>query len=154
MLVTLWWWLFSLCWWFSQCIKSVINIPNLSPTSQTCHQHIWFPITVTYIDVTWWFKYFFTELNQSSTWYLQLSNMDQQTIRRSELVQEFQILLVLLRSRLDRRAPTGLITWIPELNLVTKRFRHTDSVTNIDVTCSLSEKIKTQQNWNEYHLKF
>ena len=26
------WRLFSLCWWFSQCIKSVINISNLSQT--------------------------------------------------------------------------------------------------------------------------
>ena len=39
MLVTesLCWWLFSLCWWFFQCT----NILNRSPTSQTCHQHIW-----------------------------------------------------------------------------------------------------------------
>ena len=46
------WWLFSLCWWFSQCIKSVTNILNRSPTSQTCHQHIWSPTSVTNIDVT------------------------------------------------------------------------------------------------------
>ena len=46
------WRLFSLCWWFSQCIKSVINIFNRSPTSQTCHQHIWSPTSVTNIDVT------------------------------------------------------------------------------------------------------
>ena len=57
MLVTLWWlydwfemlvaeslcWrLFSLCWWFSQCIKSVTNISNLSPTHLVFiirHQH-------------------------------------------------------------------------------------------------------------------
>ena len=42
MLVAEWlcWRLFSLCWWFSQCIKSVTNILNRSLTSQTCHQHI------------------------------------------------------------------------------------------------------------------
>ena len=34
------WRLFSLCWWISQCIKSVTNISNLSPA------------TVTNIDVT------------------------------------------------------------------------------------------------------
>ena len=36
------WQLFSLCWWFSQCIKSVITISNLSPTplvSNIRHQH-------------------------------------------------------------------------------------------------------------------
>ena len=61
MLVTLWWWLiweslcwrlFSLCWWFFLCIKSITNIPNRSPTSQNCHQHIWSPTSVTNIDVT------------------------------------------------------------------------------------------------------
>ena len=64
MLVTsLCWWLYdgdwyqilvaeSLCWWFSRCIKSVINILNRSPTSQTCHQNIWSPTSVTNIDVT------------------------------------------------------------------------------------------------------
>ena len=46
------WRLFTLCWWFSQCIISVTNILNRSPTSQTCHQHIWSPTTVTNIDVT------------------------------------------------------------------------------------------------------
>ena len=46
------WRLFSLCWWFSQCIKSVINIFNQSPASQTCHQYIWSPTSVTNIDVT------------------------------------------------------------------------------------------------------
>ena len=50
MLVTsLCWWLFSLCWWFFQCIKSVTNMLNPSPTSQTCHQHIWSPTSVTNI---------------------------------------------------------------------------------------------------------
>ena len=61
MLVTLWWWLISdvggcyaeslcwrrfslcnICWWFFQCIKSVTNISNLSPThlvSNIRHQH-------------------------------------------------------------------------------------------------------------------
>ena len=48
------WWLFSLCWWFSLCIKSVTNILNRSPTSQTCHQLIWSPTSVTNIDVTIW----------------------------------------------------------------------------------------------------
>ena len=43
---------FSLCWWFSQCIKSVTNILNGSPTTQTCHQHIWSPTSVTNIDAT------------------------------------------------------------------------------------------------------
>ena len=42
-------WLFL---WISQCFKSVINILNRSPTSQTCHQHIWSPTSVTNIDVT------------------------------------------------------------------------------------------------------
>ena len=46
------WRLFSLFWWFSQCIKSVTNILNRSLTSQSCHQHIWFPTSVTKIDVT------------------------------------------------------------------------------------------------------
>ena len=46
------WRLFSLCWWISQYIKSVNNILNWSPTSQTWHQHIWSPISVTNIDVT------------------------------------------------------------------------------------------------------
>ena len=64
MLVTsLCWWLYkgdwfqmfvakSLSWRFSQCIKSVTIILNWSPTSQTCHQHIWSPTSVTNIDVT------------------------------------------------------------------------------------------------------
>ena len=64
-LVTLWWWLISdvgariiklatcsLCWWFSQCTKSVTNILTRSPTSETCHQNIWSPTSVTNIDVT------------------------------------------------------------------------------------------------------
>ena len=47
----------SLCWRFSQYIKSVTNILNPSPTSQTLgtntrHQHIWSPTSVTNIDVT------------------------------------------------------------------------------------------------------
>jgi len=46
------WWLFSLCWWFSQCIKSVTNILNRSSRSWTCHQHIWSPTSVTNIDLT------------------------------------------------------------------------------------------------------
>ena len=47
------WRLFSLCRWFCQCIKSVTNILNRSPTSQTCHQDIWSPTSVTNIDVTY-----------------------------------------------------------------------------------------------------
>ena len=43
---------FFRCWWFSQCIKSVTNILNRSPTSQTCHQHIWSPTSVANIDVS------------------------------------------------------------------------------------------------------
>ena len=46
------WRLFSLCWRISQCIKSVTNILNRSPTSQTFHQHIWSPTSVTNIDAT------------------------------------------------------------------------------------------------------
>jgi len=47
------WRLLTLCWWFSQCIISVTNIMNRSPTSQTCHQYIWSPTTVsTNIDET------------------------------------------------------------------------------------------------------
>ena len=43
---SLYWWLISLCWWFSLCIKSVTNILNRSPTSQTCHQNIWSPTSM------------------------------------------------------------------------------------------------------------
>ena len=46
------WRFFSSCWWFSQCVKSVTNILNRSLTSQTCHQHIWSPTSVTIIDLT------------------------------------------------------------------------------------------------------
>ena len=46
------WRLFPLCWWFFQCIKSVTNILNRSPTSQTYHQYILSPTSVTNIDVT------------------------------------------------------------------------------------------------------
>ena len=54
MLVTesLCWRLFSLCWWFSHCIKSVANILNRSPTSKTCYQLIWSQTSATNIDVT------------------------------------------------------------------------------------------------------
>ena len=38
-------WLFLLCWWF-------FNVLNWSPTSQTCHQHIWSPTSVINIVVT------------------------------------------------------------------------------------------------------
>jgi len=47
------WRLFSIFWWFPQCIKSVTNILNPSPTTQTCHQNICSPTcAVTNIDVT------------------------------------------------------------------------------------------------------
>ena len=46
------WRLISLYWWFSQCMKLFTFILKWSPTSQTCHQHIWFPTSVTNIDVT------------------------------------------------------------------------------------------------------
>jgi len=46
---SLYWRLFSLCWWFSQYIKSIMNG---SSTSQTCHLHIWSPTFVTNIDLT------------------------------------------------------------------------------------------------------
>ena len=46
------WRLFSWCWWFSQCIQSVTNNLNRSPTSRTSHQHIWSPTSVTNIDAT------------------------------------------------------------------------------------------------------
>ena len=46
------WRLFPLCWWFFQCMKSVTNILNPSLASQTYHQHIWVPTSVTNIDVT------------------------------------------------------------------------------------------------------
>ena len=46
------WRLFSLCLRFFQCIKSITNILNRSSTSQTCHQRIWSPTSVTNIDVT------------------------------------------------------------------------------------------------------
>ena len=49
----------SLCWRLffvmlvlSQGFKSVTNILNRSPTSQTCHQHIWSPTSDTNIDLT------------------------------------------------------------------------------------------------------
>ena len=46
------WRLCSLFWWFSQCIKSIINFLNRLPISQACHQHIWSPISVTNIHIT------------------------------------------------------------------------------------------------------
>ena len=46
------WRLFSVCWWFSQCIKSVTNILNRSPISYSFQQHIWSPTSVSNIDVT------------------------------------------------------------------------------------------------------
>ena len=58
---SLYWRLFSLCWWFYQRIKSVTNILNRSPTSQTCHQGIWSPTSVTNIVLSnsyFWLKIF------------------------------------------------------------------------------------------------
>jgi len=64
MLVTLWWWLISdvggriivlghtLFGDFFRYVGDFINVLNRSPTSQTCHQHIWSPTSVTNIDVT------------------------------------------------------------------------------------------------------
>ena len=59
--------LFSLCWWFSQCIKPVTEMLNRSLTSQTCHHHIWSPASVTNIDVTVhmiWFIWYHEELRR------------------------------------------------------------------------------------------
>ena len=47
------------CWWqnhyvrdFVRYVGDFLNVSNRSPTSQTCHQHIWSPTSVTNIDVT------------------------------------------------------------------------------------------------------
>ena len=47
------------CWWqnhnacdFFRYIGDFLNVLNRSPTSQTCHQHILSPISVTNIDIT------------------------------------------------------------------------------------------------------
>ena len=60
------WWLYdwfemlvaeSLCWWFSQCIKSATNISKLSPTylvSNICHQHRCNPYYRTIIGIFKW----------------------------------------------------------------------------------------------------
>ena len=47
------------CWWqnhyvgdFFRYVGDFLNVLNRSPTSQTCHQHIWSPTSVTNIDVT------------------------------------------------------------------------------------------------------
>ena len=47
------------CWWqnhyiadFFHYVGDFLNVLNRSPTSQTCHQHIWSPTFVTNIDVT------------------------------------------------------------------------------------------------------
>ena len=55
-------------WWqnhyvgdFFRYVGDFLNVLNWSPTSQTCHQHIWSPTSVTNIDVTTEFlglKYF------------------------------------------------------------------------------------------------
>ena len=45
-------------WWqnhyvgdFFRNVGDFLNVLNRSPTSQICHQHIWSPTSVTYIDV-------------------------------------------------------------------------------------------------------
>ena len=47
------------CWWqnhyvgdFFRYVGDFLNVLNRSSTSQTCHQHIWSPTSVTNIDVT------------------------------------------------------------------------------------------------------
>ena len=47
------------CWWqnhyvgdFFRYVGDFLNVLNRSPTSQTCHKHIWSPTSVTNIDVT------------------------------------------------------------------------------------------------------
>ena len=45
------------CWWQNHYVGDslcgdFLNVLNRSPTSQTCHQHIWSPTSVTNIDVT------------------------------------------------------------------------------------------------------
>ena len=47
------------CWWqnhyigdFFRYVGDFLNVLNRSPTSQTCHQHIWSPTSVTNIDLT------------------------------------------------------------------------------------------------------
>ena len=46
------------CWWQNHYVgdsfryaNDFLNVFNRSPTSQTCHQHIWSPTSVTNIDV-------------------------------------------------------------------------------------------------------
>ena len=38
----------SLCWWLDDCD----HFKMLSPTSKSCHQHIWFPTSVTNMNVS------------------------------------------------------------------------------------------------------
>ena len=52
------------CWWqnnyvgdFFRYVDDILNVLNRSPTSQTCHQHIWSPTSVTNIDVTEFFRH-------------------------------------------------------------------------------------------------
>ena len=52
-------------WWqnhnigdFFRYVGEFLNVLNRSPTSQTCHQHIWSPTSVTNIDVTLYEIYF------------------------------------------------------------------------------------------------
>ena len=87
----------SLCWWlydgdwfqifrFSQCIKSVTNIMNRSPTSQTCHQHIWSPTSVTNIDVTV-ITITIQTLNNSHGWNFQAIISGKQELKTDKVLQ-------------------------------------------------------------------
>ena len=63
MLVTLWW-----CLTLDvggRIIMLATKILNRSPTSQTCHQHIWSPISVTNIDVTSMYRVLDPRCNKS-----------------------------------------------------------------------------------------
>ena len=46
------------CWWQNHYVGDFLNVFNQSPTSQTCHQHIWFSTSVTNIDVTLHWAFF------------------------------------------------------------------------------------------------
>ena len=47
-----WWWHNHYVADFFRYVGDFLNALNRSPTSQTCHQHIWSPTSVTNIDVT------------------------------------------------------------------------------------------------------
>ena len=63
MVTSLCWWLYegdwfemlvteSLCWRLFRYVDDFLNVLNRSPTSKTCHQHIWSQTSVTNIDLT------------------------------------------------------------------------------------------------------